>query len=199
MPTGPITKAADYYTGAGYGYSRSSSSIDDLSAKGTIYQAMTRFQITDLCVYLNNLASGTFNYELQLYRASTQKNGSGGAVGMITEHLETISAVSTLTDVDGWVTLPLVSPHHFEVGEYFVVRMVDLETSTNPQDQYEGRTFWINSFNDEPEDLFANRKFIARRMYAWSGGSTTLNLGDTNPTSSGYNFHWGVDFHALMY
>jgi len=199
MPTGIITGARDYYTGTGYTYNRSIDTADNYAGKGMIYQAWSRFTITHLDAYINNQAAGTFNYELQLYQCSTQKNGSGSALGMVTEHLESISAVSLLQDGDTWVSLPLVGAHHFEVGDYFLVRFVDLDAATNPDDANEGRIFYHTNWNDEPQDLFTNRKNIATKLYNWLGGATTLGLGDVNPTGFQTNYTWGIDFQVLMY
>ncbi len=199
MPTGVITKAADYYTGGGFSYVRDQFSEDDYGAKGAVYQAWTRFTITDLCVYLNNQLAGTFNYEMQLYRISTLKNGTHASIGMVEELLETISAVSLLQDGDAWVTLPLVGTHHVEVGDYFMVRFVDLDAASNPVDPNEGRTFYILNWNDEPAGQFTNRSHIASWLAPWNGGVLgALSLGSVNPSGTNTRQH-AVDFQALMY
>ena len=199
IPSGTISKGADYHVGGGYTYARTVNSADDYNNKGNVYQAYTRFTLTHLCALVNHQAAGTFNYELQLYRCNTQKNGSSTVIGMITEHLETISATSLLQDADEWVTKTCVGVHEFEVGEYFVVRFVDLDAATNPEDTNEGRILYLTGLNGEPADLFERRKNIAKLVGGFYHPDTLLELGDVNTTGAIAGIIWGVDFQVTMY
>ena len=194
--------AFDYFTataGGAYTYYRDQYSSDDYAGRGNVYKAYTRLNITHLRAYIDDNDAVPFNYRLQLFRVSAQKDGNYG-IGMVEELLEDIPLASPGTTSGlQWVEAACSSTHEFEAGDLFCVRFYDVDAASNPVDPNEGRLRRISNYNgfDVP---YVAKGYVAKHVSAWSVGGQTPSFGEVNPSYfNTENFHWAVDFKGSVF
>ena len=200
IPRGAYDWFTEYFTGAGYTYSRTHLGTDDFAGKGSVWICESRLNIDEIRVLVDDNQLSPFNFRLQLARINFQKNGSNQP-GMVSEVLEdfTLSSAGLGAGLT-WVSQACTSSHEFEVGEAFLLRFYDLDAATNPIDANEGRTRWIDYNGEQSEYMIRNG--IARRIGTWEGGNADISIGSVNPNGNlggGIGVYFALDFKGSIY
>lgn len=173
---------------------------DDFLGKGNMFYCHSRLQITDLAVLLNDDTGVAFNYKLQLYRANTLKSGTFSDGMIASEPLENISDVSPNLGGSLWREHACVNgPHHFEVGDLFLVYFIDMDAATNPQEANEARTHYFTNWNG-PNMKMCRKVVAPLRTFNRVSVTTDLEIGDTgNGNSVTDNAVWTLDFKGQIF
>lgn len=199
---GPYDYYRNLWTGGGYTFNRNLHGSDDYKGKGNVYQAHARIDIIELSVRVKDNSLTAFPCRIQLIRLNTQKNGSYG-IGMVEEILEDIAFNAPGTNSGHvWMDFACSQTHSFEVGDYFLIRFYDIDTSTNPDDTAEGRTTYLSTNYNGELDPYQIKGGLAKFVDPWIGGGETLTIGDVNPngyTSGSNNWQWAIDFKGSTF
>lgn len=200
IPKGTIPFHKDHPDAGILSVARDGLTVDDFLGKGNVFYCHSRLQITDLAVMLNDDSGVPFNYKLQLYRANTQKSAMFSDGMISSEPLENIAAVSPNLGGSVWVEHACVNgPHHFEVGDLFVVYFIDMDAASNPQDANEARTYWISNFNG-PDMKMCRRVVTLLRTFNRSSVTTDLNIGDVGSGNTNTDdWVWTLDFKGQIF
>lgn len=182
------------------GYTRSSVSEDNYWCKGSIYRSVARFNIDELSVLVNDNVNTPINCRLELYRMGDEVSGGTTSFNTIVEVLESISfQAGGVNGGDTWISVPTLATHEFEVGSYFMIRFVDEDAASNPEDANEGRTRWVSAWNG-PSQYQMRR--LATHVKRWDNSDlSVLEAGDYNPwaSSTATNYFWAVDYAGEVF
>ncbi|AHX01049.1 virion structural protein [Dinoroseobacter phage DFL12phi1] len=203
VPKGVFAYHKDTPGGAGFTASRQTNQFDDFPAKGNVFYCHSRLNITHLGALINDGTGLPFNYKLQLYRMNNQKD-SIFSDGMVSEAvLESISGVANNAgggvNSSYWADHACVNgPHHFEVGEMFMVYFIDMDAATNPENPNEARTWYFTNFGTETFKMARRIVTPLRTFNKFDTDDLVVGeLGEGNSITD--DWLWTLDFRGQIF